>query len=153
MPQGDASQYPILPISLSIMTICFLVSLLISLLADYLYDFYLVRFSKTPQKNLIEDRVKSDIKRLKQFLQSPKLEKFDKEAAKNRLTIISKLTMEKINSKESRPFLDAIKEKEKSKTINPEKKMKKLKKKSLNRLNQKRKKKSKKKFQNLLNKS
>lgn len=70
----------------------------------------MVKFSKAPQKTLIENRVKSDLKRLRQFFQSEKLEKFDREEAKNRLTIISKLTMEKINSKENRPFQDTIKE-------------------------------------------
>ncbi|RNA17067.1 hypothetical protein BpHYR1_036874 [Brachionus plicatilis] len=90
MPQGDASQYPILPISLSIMGFCYIISFLISLLADYL--------SKSDQKKMIENRVKSDFKRLKEFLQSQKLEKFNPDEAKNRLTIITNLLMERINS-------------------------------------------------------
>lgn len=98
MAQGDASQYPILPISLSIMIFCFIISLLISLLTDYIYDFYLVKFSKCDQKQMIENRVKSEFKRLKEFFQSQKLEKFDPNEAKNRLTIVTSLFMEAINS-------------------------------------------------------
>ncbi|CAF0739603.1 unnamed protein product [Brachionus calyciflorus] len=115
MTQGDGSQYPILPISLSIMTICFLISLVISTIADYLYDFYLVKFAKTDQKLLIENRVKSDIKRLGQFFQSQKLEKFDPDQAKNRLTIITHLFMERINSNENRLMIPKIDSKEKEK--------------------------------------
>lgn len=98
MPQGDASQYPVLPISLSIMIFCFIMSFLISLLTDYIYDFYLVKLSKCDQKQMIENRVKGEFKRLKELFQSQKLEKFDPNEAKNRLTIITGLFMETINS-------------------------------------------------------
>lgn len=112
MVQGDGSVYPILPISLSIVTFIYIISLIISILCDYLYDLYLVRFADPVQKVFIEKRVKSDLTRIKNFLKGDKIEKFDNEAAKNRLTIINKLLMEKINSKENRPFLDAVKEKQ-----------------------------------------
>ena len=103
MVQGDGSVYPILPISLSIVTFIYIISLIISILCDYLYDLYLVRFADPVQKVFIEKRVKSDLTRIKNFLKGDKIEKFDNEAAKNRLTIINKLLMEKINSKENSP--------------------------------------------------
>ena len=111
MTQGDASIYPILPISASIMVFCFLLSIVISLLFDYLYDLYLVRYADEKQKNLIQDRVKSDLTLVKNFFKSNKIEKFDDEEAKKRLTIIHKLINDKVYSKDNRPFLDEIKEK------------------------------------------
>ena len=104
MAQFDGSQYPILPISCAIMVFSFLVSVIFSLVADYLYDLYLVKYSEEKEKQLIQDRVKSDFTLLKNFFKGNKIEKFDDQEAKMRLTIIQKLLNEKIYSKENNPF-------------------------------------------------
>lgn len=117
MPQGDASQYPILPISLSIMAFCFIISFLVSLLVDYAYDFYLVKLSKNEQKKMIENRVKGDFKRFREFLQSQKLEKFNADEAKNRLTIVTNLLMETIDSKKI-GIIETVPKIEKEKNLN-----------------------------------
>jgi len=110
MVQGDASVYPILPISCSIVVFCYLISWIISIAADYLYDLYLVRYSEEKQKVLIQDRVKSDLTVLKNFFKGNKIEKFDDEEAKKRLTIVQRLLNEKIYSKENKPFQHDIEE-------------------------------------------
>jgi hypothetical protein len=110
MAQGDASVYPILPISCSIVVFCYLISWIISIAADYLYDLYLVRYSEEKQKVLIQDRVKSDFTVLKNFFKGNKIEKFDDEEAKKRLTIVQRLLNEKIYSKENKPFQHDIEE-------------------------------------------
>jgi hypothetical protein len=101
MAQGDGSQYPILPISFSIIVFCCLFSAIIAILVDYLYDFYLIKYAKLEEKSLIEQRVKNDLKRMKIFFKPSKLEKFDCDEAKNRLTIIKKLVTEKLTSTET----------------------------------------------------
>ena len=110
MAQGDATVYPILPISCSIVVFCFLMSTIISLVADYLYDLYLVKYSEEKQKILIQNRVKSDFTVLKNFFRANKIEKFDDEEAKKRLTIVQNLLNEKIYSKENKPFQYEIEE-------------------------------------------
>jgi hypothetical protein len=90
MPQGDGSQYPILPITFSIIVFCYLISLVISILVDYLYDFYLIKISRVDEKELIVRRLKSDLKRMKTFFQPNKLEQFDPDTARKRLTIVRK---------------------------------------------------------------
>lgn len=76
-----------------------------------MYDFYLVKYADDSQRTLIRSRIKSDFERIKNLFRSNKIEKFDKENAKSRLTIVEKVLNERINSKENRPFLDIIKEK------------------------------------------
>jgi hypothetical protein len=100
MVQGDGSQYSILPISFAIIAFCYLVALAIATFVDYFYDFYLIKFANLSEKRLIEKRVGSDFKRMQSFFRPSKLEKFDCEEAKNRLTIIKKLVTEKLTSQE-----------------------------------------------------
>lgn len=115
MAQGDGSTYPVLPISLSIIAGCYIFSFIIAKFADFIYDLYLVRYCNLPEKQLIMRRIRNDIQRMKNILKTNKIETFDSNEAKNRLTIISQLVNERINSKENRPFLDELREKERSK--------------------------------------
>ena len=115
MVQGDGSTYPVLPISLSIIAGCYIFSFIIAKFADFIYDIYLIRYCNLPEKNLIVRRVRNDIQRIKNILKTDKIEIFDPNEAKKRLTIISQLVNERINSKENRPFLDEIREKERLK--------------------------------------
>jgi hypothetical protein len=108
MAQGDASVYPITTISISVMAICYIFAQAIAIIADLLYDFYLVKFSKTDQKEMIQTRVRNDFVRYKNILKPDKIEQFDNKSARNRLTIISKLINERIYSKEHSPFYEAI---------------------------------------------
>jgi hypothetical protein len=109
MAQGDASVYPITTISISVIAACYIFAQAIAIIADLLYDLYLVKFAKTDQKEMIQTRVQNDFVRYKNILKSDKIEQFDDKSARNRLTIISKLINERINSKENSPFYDASK--------------------------------------------
>jgi hypothetical protein len=115
MVQGDGSVYPVLPISLSIIAGCYIFSFIIAKISDFVYDIYLIRYCNLPEKDLIVARVRNDIQRMKNILKTDKIEIFNPNEAKKRLTIISKLVNERINSKENRPFLDEIREKERVK--------------------------------------
>jgi hypothetical protein len=101
MVQGNGSQYPVIPISFAIIVFCYLISAIIATLVDYMYDFYLIKFAKLEQRALIKKRVKSDMKRMRNFFKPSKLEKFDREEAKKRLSIISEIVMEKVTFDEN----------------------------------------------------
>jgi len=88
--------------------VCYIVAQAIAIIADLLYDFYLVKFANTDKKEMIQTRVRNDFVRYKNILKSDKIEQFDKKSARNRLTIISKLINERIYSKEHSPFYEAI---------------------------------------------
>lgn len=108
MIEGSSHIYPLLPISIGVLVLSYLLSLLISFLFDILYDFYLIKLSKIPEKALVQQRVKNDIQRLKTYFKNDKMEQFDEKTAKTRLTIINRLLNERIYSKENSPFADAI---------------------------------------------
>jgi len=106
--EGSSKIYPLLPISIGVLALSYLLSLLVSFLFDLFYDLYLIKFSKIPEKTLVQQRVKNDLQRLKTYFKNDKMEQFDEKAAKTRLTIINRLLNERIYSKESSPFADAI---------------------------------------------
>jgi hypothetical protein len=109
MVQGDGSQYPILPITFSIIVFCYLMSMAVSIAVDYLYDFYLVRIARVPESELIVRRIKGDLKRMRAVFQPSKLEKFDPDAAKQRLSIIRKFTVENSDQNPANKQIDTHK--------------------------------------------
>jgi hypothetical protein len=106
--EGNSKIYPLLPISIGVLVLSYLLSVLISFLFDLFYDFYLIKFSKIPEKALVQQRLKNEFQRLKTYFKNHKMEQFDEKTAKTRLTIINRLLNERIYSKENSPFADAI---------------------------------------------
>jgi hypothetical protein len=127
--QEDCSEYPMLPISMGIVVVAFMISLIIAKLIDIFYDVYLWKYKKFSKNNgndtflnkqyeartkrLIGMRFKTDLERMKTLLDNNKLAKFDEFEAMKRLTIIDNLITSKIYSSQNSPFAEEIEMKKK----------------------------------------